>query len=51
MLEFYSKLLDAGIHSDVIDAAEDMSAYKLIFSPVAFSLEEADFRRRITEWV
>lgn len=49
--EFYTKLLKAGIHADVIDPAEDMEKYKLIFTPTAYTLEEADFARRITEWV
>ncbi|MBQ7354553.1 MAG: beta-galactosidase [Clostridia bacterium] len=49
--EFYEKLLRSGIHADVIDAAEEMDRYKLIFSPTAYTLEEADFRRRITQWV
>ncbi len=49
--EFYSKLLKAGIHADVIDAAEEMDGYKLIFSPTAYTLEESNFRERITKWV
>jgi beta-galactosidase GanA len=49
--EFYTKLLKAGIHADVIDPVEDMDQYKLIFSPTAYTLEEADFRSRITRWV
>ena len=51
VLEFYEKLLGVGIHADIIDAAEDMSQYKLLFSPNAFTLEEANFRQRITQWV
>lgn len=49
--EFYARLNSAGIHPDVIDAAEDMDRYKLIFSPTAYTLEESDFRSRITRWV
>ncbi len=49
--EFYEKLLQAGIHADVIDPAQEMDRYKLLFSPTAYTLEEADFRQRITRWV
>lgn len=49
--EFYANLAETGIHADVIDAAEEMDRYKLIFSPTAYTLEEADFRRRITDWI
>lgn len=49
--EWYNKLLNIGIHADVIDLAEDMNKYKLLFTPTAFTLEEANFRERITKWV
>ena len=49
--EFYDQLCSAGIHPDVIDAAEEMDRYKLIFTPAAYTLEESDFRNRIMEWV
>lgn len=49
--EFYRDLLNVGIHPDVIDAAEDFDRYKLIFTPTAYTLEESDFRARITKWV
>jgi beta-galactosidase GanA len=49
--EFYDRLNAVGIHPDVIDAAEDMDRYRLIFSPTAYTLEESDFRSRITRWV
>ncbi len=49
--EFYTRLNSVGIHPDVIDVAEDMDRYKLIFSPTAYTLEESDFRSRITRWV
>lgn len=49
--EYYEKLLRAGIHADVIDPFEDMDRYKLLFTPTAYTLEEADFTQRITDWV
>ncbi|MBO5040830.1 MAG: beta-galactosidase [Clostridia bacterium] len=49
--EFYKYLLTAGIHTDVIDAKEDLDKYKLVFTPSALTLEEHDFGKRIEEWV
>ena len=49
--EFHKAILACGIHPDVIDAKEELSGYKLIFTPTAFTLEEHDFPRRIADWV
>ena len=49
--EFYKAMLKASMHPDVIDAKEDLSAYKLIFAPCAFSLDEGDLASRVSEWV
>ncbi len=49
--EMYKYLLTAGIHTDVIDAKEDLGKYKLIFTPTMYTLEEHDFGKRIGEWV
>ncbi|MBR6762555.1 MAG: beta-galactosidase [Clostridia bacterium] len=49
--DFYKALLKSGIHPDVIDAKEELSNYKLIFTPTAYTLDEHDFPRRMTEWV
>ncbi len=49
--EMYKYLLAAGIHTDVIDAKEDLDQYKLVFTPSAYTLEEHDFGKRIEEWV
>lgn len=49
--KFYKSLLHCGIHPDVIDAKEELNKYKLVFTPTAYTLEEYDFPKRITEWV
>lgn len=49
--DFYKALLADGIHPDVIDAAEELDRYKLIFTPTAYTLEEHGFGERIAEWV
>ena len=49
--DFYKSLVKSGIHPDVVDAAEDLDKYKLIFTPTAYTLEEHDFVNRITKWV
>ena len=49
--EFYKSLIRSGIHPDVIDAAEPLGSYKLLFSPTAYTLEENDFSERVFEWV
>ena len=49
--DFYTSLINSGIHPNVIDAAEELDKYKLIFTPTAYTLEEHDFVKRITEWV
>ncbi len=49
--DYYSCILKEGTHPDVIDLYEDISEYKVIFSPYAFSLDEADFEQKITKWV
>jgi len=48
---FYKSMLKASLHPDVIDAKEDLSAYRLIFAPCAFTLDEGDFETRISRWV
>ena len=48
---FYKPIVDSGLRPDVIDAAEDLSKYKLIFSPLMLTLEEHDLPKRMAEWV
>lgn len=48
---FYKAMLKASMHPDVIDAREDLSSYKLVFAPCAFTLDEGNFGARVTEWV
>lgn len=49
--KFYRSLVGSGIHPDVIDATEPLEKYKVVFTPTAYTLEEGDFVKRITEWV
>jgi beta-galactosidase GanA len=49
--KIYKSLLRSGIHPDVIDAAEPLNEYKLVFAPTAYTLEENNFSERILEWV
>jgi beta-galactosidase GanA len=49
--DFYGAMLKEGVHPDVIDLYESIEGYKVIFSPFAFTLEEADFEKKITQWV
>lgn len=48
---FYNPLLYCGLHPDLIDAHAPLSQYRLIFSPMCFTLEEGDFSQRISQWV
>lgn len=47
----YKPVIDSGLRPDVIDSAQELSDYKLIFSPFMMTLEENDLPRRMTEWV
>jgi len=49
--DFYKPVIDNGLRPDLIDAYEDLSKYKLIFSPMMMTLEEGDLQARISEWV
>ena len=48
---FYAPLVKAGIRPDVIGAKKDLSAYKILFAPMALTLEDGDLAPRIAEWV
>ena len=48
---FYRDLMSLGIHADVIDAAEELTSYKLLFTPSAYTLEEGDFVEKVCRWV
>ena len=48
---FYKPIVDSGLRPDVIDAAEDLARYKLIFSPMMMTLEEHGLPERLAEWV
>ena len=48
---FYKPMIDHGLRPDMIDAEADLSRYKLVFSPMMMTLEEAELPERIAEWV
>ncbi len=48
---FYKPVIDSGLRPDVIDAAQDLSAYKVLFSPLMMTLEEKGLETRIGQWV
>lgn len=47
----YGLMLKEGVHPDVIDLCADIDKYKVIFSPLAYTLEEGNFEEKITKWV
>lgn len=49
--DFYKAVLDNGLRPDVIDAAESLDKYDLLFSPLMMTLEEGDLPERIKAWV
>ncbi len=48
---WYRPIIDAGIRPDVIDAAEELSGYRVIFTPLMMTLEENGLAERMCEWV
>ena len=48
---FYNPIIYSGLHPDLIDCYEDLEKYKIIFSPLVYTIEEGDFPKRISEWV
>ncbi len=48
---WYKPAVDLGLRPDVIDAAEPLDKYRLIFSPLLMSLEEHGLAARIARWV
>lgn len=49
--EFYRPLVDLGIRPDVIDEAQELDKYKILFSPMTLTLEEHSLGERIKKWV
>ena len=47
----YRPLLEMGVRPDVIDAAQPLEKYRLIFTPMVMTLEEHDLGKRMAEWV
>ena len=49
--DFYTPIVRCGLHADLIDSYASLDQYRLIFSPMVFTLEEGDFVNRIEKWV
>ena len=49
--KFYQPMTALGLRPDVVDAAEDLSRFKLVFTPALMTLEEADLGKRMADWV
>ena len=49
--DFYKGVLNNGLRPDVIDAAQPLDQYDLLFTPLMLTLEEGDLPERISEWV
>jgi len=50
-IRIYKMMSLSGMHPDASDIKEDISSYKLILSPLCYTLEEGNFEERITRWV
>lgn len=49
--DFYLPVTRMGLRPDVIDSDKDLSAYKVLVSPLVMSIEENDLPRRLNDWV
>lgn len=48
---WYRPAIELGLRPDIIDAAQPLDSYKLIFTPMLMTLEEHDLGKRMAEWV
>ena len=48
---FYKPIIDCGLRPDFIDAQADLSAYKLLMSPLMLTLEEDGLKEKIQSFV
>ena len=48
---WYRPATEMGLRPEVIDAAQPLDGYKLIFTPMLMTLEEHDLGERIAQWV
>lgn len=48
---WYRPAIELGLRPDIIDAAQQLVSYKLIFTPMLMTLEEGDLGKRMAEWV
>lgn len=48
---WYRPAIELGLRPDIIDAAQQLVSYKLIFTPMLMTLEERDLGKRMAEWV
>ena len=51
MEDFYHPVVKSGLRPDVIAAGHKLDDYKLILSPLMFSLEDQDLQARMAKWV
>lgn len=49
--KWYQPMVEMGLRPDVIDAAQELSGYRVIFSPMVMTLEEHDLGKRMAQWV
>jgi len=49
--DFYLPVTRMGLRPDVIDSGKDLAGYKVLVSPMTYSLEEGDLPQRIEAWV
>lgn len=49
--KFYKPMTKLGLRPDIIDAAHSLDEYKLIYSPMVMTLEDANLGERMAEWV
>ena len=49
--KWYRPMTRLGLRPDVIDAAQALERYRLIFSPMVMTLEEHDLGSRMAQWV
>ena len=49
--DFYLPVTRMGLRPDVIDSGKDLSGYRVLLSPLTYSLEEGDLPQRIEAWV
>ncbi len=49
--DFYRPLIDLGLRPDIVDYAQPLEGYKVVFSPMMMNLTEKGLSERIRKWV